>query len=80
LMKTMTDGSGETSTLRSEIGHLFLVNRDCDLVTPLCSQVTYEGLLDDTFTISSGFIELDPEVTNTDKSVKLLLTSLRPDI
>jgi len=27
---------------------------DCDYVTPLCSQVTYEGLLDDTFGISSG--------------------------
>ena len=25
-----------------------------DLVTPLCSQVTYEGLLDDTFGIHSG--------------------------
>ena len=27
---------------------------DCDYVTPLCSQVTYEGLLDDTFGINSG--------------------------
>lgn len=25
-----------------------------DYVTPLCTQVTYEGLLDDTFGISSG--------------------------
>lgn len=27
---------------------------DVDLVTPLCSQVTYEGVLDDTFGITSG--------------------------
>jgi len=27
---------------------------DCDYVTPLCSQVTYEGLLDDMFGINSG--------------------------
>jgi len=26
----------------------------CDYITPLCSQVTYEGLLDDTFGINSG--------------------------
>jgi len=29
---------------------------DCDFVTPLCSQVTYEGLLDDTFGIASGML------------------------
>lgn len=27
---------------------------DVDLVTPLCSQVTYEGVLDETFGITSG--------------------------
>jgi len=27
---------------------------DSDYVSPLCSQVTYEGLLDDTFGINSG--------------------------
>ena len=82
---------------------------DVDFVTPLCTQVTYEGLLDDTFGISSGkfstfqllyhclhphftsdtpfsstnetaafyegFIEFGPEVTGTDKSMKMLLTA-----
>lgn len=33
---------------------LCVVVADCDFVTPLCSQVTYEGLLDDTFGIASG--------------------------
>lgn len=27
---------------------------DVDFVTPLCSQLTYEGILDDTFGIQSG--------------------------
>ncbi|KAL5004270.1 hypothetical protein ScPMuIL_017726 [Solemya velum] len=37
-----------------EIGNLLLIDRDVDFVTPLCSQLTYEGLLDDTFGIHSG--------------------------
>ncbi len=47
---------------------------DVDYLTPLCSQVTYEGLIDDIFGISSGFVEFGPEVTGTDKSFKMLLT------
>ena len=31
---------------------------DIDLVTPLCSQVTYEGLLDETFGIKCGELHM----------------------
>lgn len=44
-------------------------------MTPLCSQVTYEGLLDDTFGIQCGVVEFDKEVTGTDKSIKLPVNS-----
>jgi len=41
--------------LRGNTCCVFVVrDADCDYVTPLCSQVTYEGLLDDTFGINSG--------------------------
>lgn len=66
---------GEPKQLNHEIGSVFLIDRAADLVTPLCSQVTYEGLLDDTFGIHSGFIEFGSEVTGKDQSVKLLLSS-----
>lgn len=48
---------------------------DVDMVTPLCSQVTYEGLLDDIFGIHCGVVEFDKEVTGTDKSMKVSLNS-----
>uniref|UniRef100_A0A3P8VQL7 VPS33B late endosome and lysosome associated n=1 Tax=Cynoglossus semilaevis TaxID=244447 RepID=A0A3P8VQL7_CYNSE len=48
---------------------------DVDFVTPLCSQVVYEGLVDDTFRIKCGCVEFGPEVTSSDKSVKVMLNS-----
>ncbi|KAL5005557.1 hypothetical protein ScPMuIL_019013 [Solemya velum] len=61
-----------------EIGNLLLIDRDVDFVTPLCSQLTYEGLLDDTFGIHSGFVEFGPDISGKDQSVKVLLTSHDP--
>ncbi|KAL4227335.1 Vacuolar protein sorting-associated protein 33B [Mactra antiquata] len=60
---------------RSEIGHLFLVDRGIDFVTPLCSQVVYEGLLDDMFGIQCGCVEFGPEITQKDQPVKIRLHS-----
>uniref|UniRef100_A0A674ESU1 VPS33B late endosome and lysosome associated n=1 Tax=Salmo trutta TaxID=8032 RepID=A0A674ESU1_SALTR len=45
---------GEQRARQAEIGNVFLIDRDVDLVTPLCSQVVYEGLVDDIFTIKCG--------------------------
>ncbi|XP_008335317.1 vacuolar protein sorting-associated protein 33B [Cynoglossus semilaevis] len=60
---------------QAEIGNVFLIDRDVDFVTPLCSQVVYEGLVDDTFRIKCGCVEFGPEVTSSDKSVKVMLNS-----
>uniref|UniRef100_S4RFL9 VPS33B late endosome and lysosome associated n=1 Tax=Petromyzon marinus TaxID=7757 RepID=S4RFL9_PETMA len=64
-----------SSTTNSEMGDLFLIDRDVDLITPLCSQVTFEGLLDDIFGIKCGSVEFGPEVTGTEKKLKILLNS-----
>ncbi|CAB4006211.1 vacuolar sorting-associated 33B-like, partial [Paramuricea clavata] len=58
-----------------EIDTLFLIDRDVDYVTPLCSQVTYEGLVDDIFEIKSGMVVFDQSVTGTDKTMTMLLNS-----
>ncbi|XP_028399214.1 vacuolar protein sorting-associated protein 33B-like isoform X2 [Dendronephthya gigantea] len=58
-----------------EIDTLLLIDRDVDYVTPLCSQVTYEGLVDDIFDIKSGMVVFDQSVTGTDKSMTMLLSS-----
>ncbi|POI33808.1 hypothetical protein CIB84_002444 [Bambusicola thoracicus] len=63
-----SDGQGR----KPEIGNIFLMDRDVDYVTALCSQVVYEGLVDDTFRIKCGKWW---EVTSSDKSIKVLLNA-----
>ncbi|NXJ15065.1 VP33B protein, partial [Odontophorus gujanensis] len=65
------DGQGR----KPEIGNIFLMDRDMDYVTALCSQVVYEGLVDDTFRIKCGNVDFGPEVTSSDKSIKVLLNA-----
>ncbi|KAK1327830.1 hypothetical protein QTO34_012738 [Cnephaeus nilssonii] len=66
---------GETKGRKPEIGHIFLLDRDVDFVTALCSQVVYEGLVDDTFRIKCGSVDFGPEVTSSEKSLKVLLNA-----
>ncbi|XP_069654859.1 LOW QUALITY PROTEIN: vacuolar protein sorting-associated protein 33B [Haliaeetus albicilla] len=65
------DGQGR----KPEIGNVFLMDRDTDYVTALCSQVVYEGLVDDTFRIKCGSVDFGPDVTSSDKSIKVLLNA-----
>ncbi|XP_068617048.1 vacuolar protein sorting-associated protein 33B [Brachionichthys hirsutus] len=65
---------GEQRSGEAEIGTVFLIDRDVDFVTPLCSQVVYEGLMDDIFRIKCGCVEFGPDVTS-DKSLKVMLNS-----
>ncbi|KAM8894487.1 vacuolar protein sorting-associated protein 33B isoform 2-T2 [Spinachia spinachia] len=66
---------GEQTARQAEIGKVFLIDRDVDFVTPLCSQVVYEGLVDDIFRIKCGCVEFGPDVTSSDKSLKVMLNS-----
>ncbi|XP_049669444.1 vacuolar protein sorting-associated protein 33B isoform X6 [Accipiter gentilis] len=70
------DGQGR----KPEIGNVFFMDRvaliaDTDYVTALCSQVVYEGLVDDTFRIKCGSVDFGPDVTSSDKSIKVLLNA-----
>ncbi|KAM9318269.1 vacuolar protein sorting-associated protein 33B isoform 1-T4 [Pholidichthys leucotaenia] len=65
----------EQKPRKAEIGNVFLIDRDVDYVTPLCSQVVYEGLVDDVFRIKCGCVEFGPDVTSSDKSLKVMLNS-----
>jgi vacuolar protein sorting-associated protein 33A len=42
----------------AEVDTLILLDRTVDLVTPLCTQLTYEGLIDEVLGISNGSVEL----------------------
>ncbi|KAJ9182999.1 hypothetical protein P3X46_006921 [Hevea brasiliensis] len=45
-----------------EINTLILLDREVDMVTPMCSQLTYEGLLDEFLHIHNGSVELDASI------------------
>lgn len=46
----------------SEIDTVILLDRHVDMVTPMCSQLTYEGLLDEFLHINNGTLELDSSI------------------
>ncbi|NXI33140.1 VP33B protein, partial [Sterrhoptilus dennistouni] len=69
------ESDSDSQGRKPEIGHVFLMDRDVDYVTALCSQVVYEGLVDDTFRIKCGSVDFGPDVTSSDKSIKVLLNS-----
>ena len=55
-------GSSERLAGPPQIAELLLLDRDVDLITPLCTELTYEGLIHHVFGISHGYIDLDPEL------------------
>ena len=57
-------------------GHLLLIDRDFDFVSPLLSPVSYEALLDEVFGISCGVVELSsPKRNERPETVKLELSN-----
>ncbi|SNX84323.1 probable vacuolar sorting protein (hbrA) [Melanopsichium pennsylvanicum] len=44
------------------VDSLIIIDRSVDYATPLCTQLTYEGLVDEVVGISSGHVEVDPSL------------------
>mmetsp|Transcript_32390 Transcript_32390/g.84778 ORF Transcript_32390/g.84778 Transcript_32390/m.84778 type:complete len:593 (-) Transcript_32390:873-2651(-) len=62
----------------TEIDAVILIDRSVDLITPLCSQLTYEGLVDELYGITNNLVELPEEVAPLQangKPVKVELNS-----
>ncbi|CAO3695260.1 unnamed protein product [Umbelopsis ramanniana] len=53
------------NSLSTHIDQLVIIDRNVDLYTPLCTQLTYEGLIDEIFRIKHSFVELDPSLVTT---------------
>lgn len=47
---------------QSEFETMIILDRNLDFITPLCSQLTYEGLIDDTFGITANLLKVDGEL------------------
>ncbi|CDW95267.1 hypothetical protein [Sporisorium scitamineum] len=56
-----SDPSSPALTTPSQlIDSLIIIDRAVDYATPLCTQLTYEGLVDEVVGISNGHVEVDP--------------------
>ncbi|KAK3771335.1 hypothetical protein RRG08_024291 [Elysia crispata] len=60
---------GVEPQITPQIDNLLIIDRTVDLLTPLLSQLTYEGLIDEVFNITNTSVKLPPEkfVTAEDK-------------
>ena len=47
---------------QSEFETMIILDRSLDFITPLCSQLTYEGLIDDTFGITANLLKVDGQI------------------
>lgn len=54
--------ASELFPARSDIDSIIIIDRTVDLVGPMCSQLTYEGLIDEIFGVKSTFVELEASV------------------
>ena len=52
------------NTVSNHIDQFIIIDRNVDLVTPLCTELTYEGLIDETIGIKHCFVELDAALVN----------------
>eukprot|EP01124_Arcella_intermedia_P019847 TRINITY_DN2719_c0_g1_i1.p1 TRINITY_DN2719_c0_g1~~TRINITY_DN2719_c0_g1_i1.p1 ORF type:complete len:636 (+),score=141.62 TRINITY_DN2719_c0_g1_i1:60-1967(+) len=65
---------GDEIILTPEIETLILLDREVDLITPMSTQLTYQGIIDEVFGIFNGTVELpaemviDPKAENKDPS------------
>ncbi|XP_003745503.1 vacuolar protein sorting-associated protein 33A [Galendromus occidentalis] len=62
--------SGKESPQVAQIDTLFLLDRSVDLLSPLATQLTYEGLLDEMYGIKDSFIKFPAEVIPEEFHVK----------
>ncbi|KAF3322111.1 vacuolar protein-sorting-associated protein 33 [Carex littledalei] len=59
-----------------EINTLILLDREVDLVTPMCLQLTYEGLLDELLQINNGAVEVDASIMGAPQDAKKMKVPL----
>lgn len=52
------------------ISEVLLLDRTVDLVTPMCTELTYEGLIHQVFGIAHGYVDLDPDILSEERGGK----------
>jgi len=63
-----TASGSAASAAAGDIDSIILLDRSVDLVTPLLTQLTYEGLIDELFGIKNSFIDVEAELIGGNSS------------
>uniref|UniRef100_A0A8C2AVK6 VPS33A core subunit of CORVET and HOPS complexes n=1 Tax=Cyprinus carpio TaxID=7962 RepID=A0A8C2AVK6_CYPCA len=61
LFKHLIEFAGSHTQILPVFDTLLLLDRNVDLLTPLATQLTYEGLIDEIYGITNGYVKLPPE-------------------
>ena len=56
------DGCSSGAQVEPLISELLMIDRNIDLVSPLVTELTYEGLIHSVFGIQNGYVDLDAEL------------------
>ncbi|KAI8098314.1 Sec1-like protein [Gilbertella persicaria] len=75
---TVTKTPSLLNTISNHIDQFIIIDRNVDLVTPLCTELTYEGLIDETMGIKHCFVELDAALVNPAQTPKSPQPSTAP--
>jgi hypothetical protein len=65
LMRLRAEMGDEKAFEGNDIDGLIILDRNVDLTTPLLTQLTYEGLVDEVFGINNSMVELEPNASGT---------------
>ncbi|KAJ1655506.1 Vacuolar protein-sorting-associated protein 33 [Dispira simplex] len=57
--------AAQSCTVSQTIDTLLIIDRQVDLISPLCTQLTYEGLIDERFGIKNSLVEVDANFSQT---------------
>jgi len=68
ILRMRRENLSEEQLVVPEIDTIILLDREVDLMTPLCTQLTYEGLIDEIFGIIDGTVDLPAEMVIDPKS------------
>ncbi|XP_016084729.1 vacuolar protein sorting-associated protein 33A [Sinocyclocheilus grahami] len=61
MLRMKREFAGSNTQILPVFDTLLLLDRNVDLLTPLATQLTYEGLIDEIFGITNGYVKLPPE-------------------
>ncbi|KAG7264889.1 hypothetical protein CRUP_007328 [Coryphaenoides rupestris] len=61
MLRMKREFAGSQNQILPVFDTLLLLDRNVDLLTPLATQLTYEGLIDEIYGVTNGYVKLPPE-------------------